>query len=72
VWFSESSLTELSLTSIVAGFSNRDTEHGGSSGSNVYCAGTDSVELSPKGELCEQRGLTLYTLKAVTEVKSKA
>jgi hypothetical protein len=27
-----------------------------------YCADTDSVDLSPKVEAQEQRGLTLYTL----------
>jgi hypothetical protein len=28
----------------------------------LYCAGTDSVDLCPKAEPQEQRGLTLYTL----------
>jgi hypothetical protein len=31
-------------------------------GSNVYCASTDPVDLCPKAEPREQRGLTLYTL----------
>jgi hypothetical protein len=31
-------------------------------GSNAYGASTDPVDLSPKAEPREQRGLTLYTL----------
>jgi hypothetical protein len=47
----------------VVGFWNRDMRHWGSSQKAMYyCANTESVDLCPKAELLEQKGLTLGTL----------
>jgi hypothetical protein len=48
---------------LLRGISSWDMGHWGSlAEATFYCASTDSVDLCPKAEPREQRGLTLYTL----------